>query len=100
MIAAALTSPCLIRSDGRTITIEKLRFIECADGRFSTRVAAIPLLHATYSVTDLEQGRVKRQSASLAACLAAYSKISATTFSMPYDYYGRHAERRFGEEWC
>src|SRR3546814_12788687 len=24
------------RGDGRTITIEKLRFIECADGRFST----------------------------------------------------------------
>src|SRR3546814_4167751 len=60
MIAAALTSPCLIRSDGRTITIEKLRFIECADGRFSTGVAGIPLRHATYSGTDLEQGRVKR----------------------------------------
>src|SRR3546814_9975609 len=76
MIAAALTSPCLIRSDGRTITIEKLRFIECADGRFSAGVAGIPLRHATYSGTDLEQGRVKRQSASLAAVLAAISKIS------------------------
>src|SRR3546814_12534667 len=73
MIAAALTSPCLIRSDGRTITIEKLRFIECADGRFSTGVAGIPLRHATYSGTDLEQGRVKSQSASLAAVLAARS---------------------------
>src|SRR3546814_16583948 len=52
MIAAALTSPCLIRSDGRTITIEKLRFIECADGRFSTGVAGIPLRNATYSGTD------------------------------------------------
>src|SRR3546814_19984857 len=78
MIAAALTSPCLIRSDGRTITIEKLRFIECADGRFSTGVAGIPLRHATYSGTDLEQGRVKRPSASLAAVLAANPKISAT----------------------
>src|SRR3546814_2426976 len=58
MIAAALTSPCLIRSDGRTITIEKPQFIECADGRFSAGVAGIPLRHATYSGTDLEQGRV------------------------------------------
>src|SRR3546814_10473226 len=53
-----LTSPCLIRSDGRTITIEKPQFIECADGRFSAGVAGIPLRHATYSGTDLEQGRV------------------------------------------
>src|SRR3546814_5519405 len=58
MIAAALTSPCLIRSDGRTITIEKPQFIECADGRFSAGVAGIPLRHATYSGTNLEQGRV------------------------------------------
>src|SRR3546814_4404582 len=58
MIAAALTSPCLIRSDGRTIPIEKPQFIECADGRFSAGVAGIPLRHATYSGTDLEQGRV------------------------------------------
>src|SRR3546814_3783869 len=58
MIAAALTSPCLIRSDGRTITIEKPQFIECADGRFSAGVAGIPLRHATYSGTDLEQDRV------------------------------------------
>src|SRR3546814_12740898 len=58
MIAAALTSPCLIRSDGRTITIEKPQFIECADGRFSAGVAGIPLRHATHSGTDLEQGRV------------------------------------------
>src|SRR3546814_13040480 len=58
MIAAALTSPCLIRSDGRTITIEKPQFIECADGRFSAGVAGITLRHATYSGTDLEQGRV------------------------------------------
>src|SRR3546814_4122231 len=58
MIAAAITSPCLIRSDGRTITNEKPQFIECADGRFSAGVAGIPLRHATYSGTDLEQGRV------------------------------------------
>src|SRR3546814_1270895 len=58
MIAAALTSPCLIRSDGRTITIEKLRFIECADGRFSTGVAGIPLRHATYSGTDRKSTRL------------------------------------------
>src|SRR3546814_5588847 len=61
MIAAALTSPCLIRSDGRTITIEKPQFIECADGRFSAGVAGIPLRHATYSGTDLEQGRVRSE---------------------------------------
>src|SRR3546814_8672928 len=56
MIAAALTSPCLIRGDGRTITIEKLRFIECADGRFSTGVAGIPLRHANLSGTDQRSG--------------------------------------------
>src|SRR3546814_6400051 len=39
-------------------TIEKPQFIECADGRFSAGVAGIPLRHATYSGTDLEQGRV------------------------------------------
>src|SRR3546814_5700847 len=68
MIAAALTSPCLIRSDGRTITIEPLRVVPFSH---DVGVAGIPLRHATYSGTDLEQGRVKRQSASLAAVLAA-----------------------------
>src|SRR3546814_17160794 len=56
MIAAALTSPCLIRSDVRTITIEKLQFIECADGRFSAGVAGIPLRHANLSGTDQRSG--------------------------------------------
>src|SRR3546814_868731 len=85
MIAAALTSPCLIRSDGRTITIEPLRVVPFSH---DVGVAGIPLRHATYSGTDLEQGRVKRQSASLAAVLAAISKISATPFVMPSEYYG------------
>src|SRR3546814_1137328 len=57
MIAAALTSPCLIRSDGRTITIEPLRVVPFSH---DVGVAGIPLRHATYSGTDLEQGRVKR----------------------------------------
>src|SRR3546814_19482512 len=58
MIADALTSPCLIRSDGRTTTLEKLRFIECADVRFSTCVAGIPLLPSPYPGTAL--GRTGR----------------------------------------
>src|SRR3546814_9555304 len=40
MIAAALTSPCLIRSDGRTITIEPLRVVPFSHG---VGVAGIPL---------------------------------------------------------
>src|SRR3546814_16486537 len=55
MIAAALTSPCLIRSDGRTITIEPLRVVPFSH---DVGVAGIPLRHAPYSGTDLEQGRV------------------------------------------
>src|SRR3546814_4704661 len=50
-------SPCLIRSDGRTITIEPLRVVPFSH---DVGVAGIPLRHATYSGTDLEQGRVKR----------------------------------------
>src|SRR3546814_19038367 len=93
MIAAALTSPCLIRSDGRTITIEPLRVVPFSH---DVGVAGIPLRHAPYSGTDLEQGRVKRQSASLAAVLAAISKLSATPFVMPSEY--RSDRRRVGKE--
>src|SRR3546814_11893683 len=86
MIAAALTYPCLIRSDGRTITIEKLRFIECADGRVSTGVAGFPLRPATYSGTDLEQGRVQSQSAPIDAMPAAIAKKLSTSFGLPPEY--------------
>src|SRR3546814_17356017 len=57
MIAAALTSPCLIRRDGRTIPIEKMRFIDCADGRFSPGGAGIPLRPATTISEELRLGK-------------------------------------------
>src|SRR3546814_20783492 len=53
MIAAALTSPCLIRSDGRTITIEPLRVVPFSH---DVGVAGIPLRHANLSGTDQRSG--------------------------------------------
>src|SRR3546814_5966790 len=54
MIAAALTSPCLIRSDGRTITIEPLRVVPFSH---AVGVAGIPLRHPTLSGPAYRSGR-------------------------------------------
>src|SRR3546814_13386505 len=53
MIAAALTSPCLLRSDRRTITIEPLRVVPFSH---HVGVAGIPLRPATLSGTATLSG--------------------------------------------
>src|SRR3546814_14236272 len=58
MIAAALTSPCLIRSDGRTITIDPLRVVPFSH---AVGVAGIPLRHANLSWNDPRAGSREAQ---------------------------------------
>src|SRR3546814_4648547 len=75
MIAAALTSPSLNRSDGRTITIEPLRVVPFSH---DVGVAGIPIRHANLSGTDQRSGRSDEHTSELQSLM----RISYAVFGL------------------
>src|SRR3546814_15778809 len=69
------TSPCLIRSDGRTITIEPLRVLPFSH---DVGVAGIPLRHANLSGTDQRSGRSEEHTSELQSLM----RISYAVFCL------------------